>query len=270
MSRTIPVEGVLHPRASEPAGQPPKPKQNSPCLCEGVAGRMVRYGFIKIRVKVVIFIKKFFIKNHFHQKPLSSKTTFTKTMFIRTTFIKIQFHQHFFFIKNHFHQKPFSSEKMKRKGGTVSTVRVNIVKQHSGRSEIGNSPVMGVDLTRGPGILCTVFVELELVVHQLINGGRWSRQMMNHCWRSLSRRFNQSQGRCKRGWTVVGHATTSGRNVRPRLRVQSVCQRPSSMRRGIRIPALCVDSVCKFACEVGFGFTNHSRCFGGGFGGGCK
>ena len=36
---------------------------------------LVRYGFIKIRMKVVNFIKKFFIKNHFHQKPLSSKTT---------------------------------------------------------------------------------------------------------------------------------------------------------------------------------------------------
>ena len=44
----------------------------------------VRYGFIKIRMKVVNFIRKIFIKNHFHQKPLSSKTTF---------------------IKNHFHQK---------------------------------------------------------------------------------------------------------------------------------------------------------------------
>ena len=33
----------------------------------------VRYGFIKIRMKVVNFIKKIFIKNHFHQKPLSSK-----------------------------------------------------------------------------------------------------------------------------------------------------------------------------------------------------
>ena len=28
--------------------------------------------------------------------------------------------------------------------------------------------------------------------------------MMNHCWRPLSRRLNQSQGRCQRGWTVVG------------------------------------------------------------------
>ena len=69
----------------------------------------VRYGFIKIRMKVVIFIK-----NHFHQKPLSSKTTFIKTTFIRTTLIKIHFHQNPFssktiFIKNHFHQKPLSS-----------------------------------------------------------------------------------------------------------------------------------------------------------------
>ena len=29
----------------------------------------VRYGFIKIRMKVVNFIKKIFIKNHFHQTP---------------------------------------------------------------------------------------------------------------------------------------------------------------------------------------------------------
>ena len=47
-----------------------------------------RLGFIKIRMKLVNFIKKFsskttfikttFIKNHFHQKPLSSKTTCIK------------------------------------------------------------------------------------------------------------------------------------------------------------------------------------------------
>ena len=34
----------------------------------------VRYGFIKIRMKVVNFIKKIFIKNHFHQKPQTPKT----------------------------------------------------------------------------------------------------------------------------------------------------------------------------------------------------
>ena len=34
-------------------------------------GELVRYGFIKIRMKVVNFIK-----NHFHQKPFSSKSTF--------------------------------------------------------------------------------------------------------------------------------------------------------------------------------------------------
>ena len=72
----------------------------------------VRYGFIKIRMKVVNFIK-----NHFHQKPLSSRTTFIKNHFhqeplsSKTTFIKNHFHQkplssRTTFIKNHFHQKP--------------------------------------------------------------------------------------------------------------------------------------------------------------------
>ena len=42
-------------------------------VCEHL--RLVRYGFIKIRMKVVNFIKTTFIKNRFHQKPLSSKTT---------------------------------------------------------------------------------------------------------------------------------------------------------------------------------------------------
>ena len=82
-------------------------------------GALVRYGFIKIRMKVVNFIKNIFIKNHFHQKPLSSKTTFIKNNFHQnhfhqTTLIKIQFHQKPFssktiFIKNHFHQKQLSS-----------------------------------------------------------------------------------------------------------------------------------------------------------------
>ena len=77
----------------------------------------VRYGFIKIRMKVVNFIKNIFIKNHFHQKPLSSKTTFIRTTFIRTTFIKNHFHQKPFssktiFIKNHFHKKPLSSKRL--------------------------------------------------------------------------------------------------------------------------------------------------------------
>ena len=99
-------------------------------LC-AIIMEMVRYGFIKIRMKVVNFIKKIFIKNHFHQKPLSSKTTFIKNHFhqnhfdqnhfdqnplsSRTTFIKNHFHQKPLsskttFIKNHFHQKPFSSK----------------------------------------------------------------------------------------------------------------------------------------------------------------
>ena len=65
----------------------------------------VRYEFIKIRMKVVNFIKNHFHQNHFHQKPLSSKTTFIKNHFhqkplsSKTTFIK-----------NHFHQKPLSSK----------------------------------------------------------------------------------------------------------------------------------------------------------------
>ena len=58
----------------------------------------IRYGFIKIGMKVVTFIKTTFIKNHFHQKPLSSKTTF----------IKINFHQKPFSSKTHFQQKPLS------------------------------------------------------------------------------------------------------------------------------------------------------------------
>ena len=37
----------------------------------GPGAGLVGYGFIKIRMKVVNFIKKIFIKNHFHQKPLS-------------------------------------------------------------------------------------------------------------------------------------------------------------------------------------------------------
>ena len=76
---------------------------------------MVRYGFIKIRMKVVTFIK-----NHFHQKPLS-KTTFIKNHFhqkplsSKSTFIKIHFHQNPLsskstFIKIHFHQNPLSSK----------------------------------------------------------------------------------------------------------------------------------------------------------------
>ena len=44
----------------------------------------VRYNFIKISMKLSLFVK-----NHFHQKPLSSNTTF---------------------IQNHFHQKPLSSK----------------------------------------------------------------------------------------------------------------------------------------------------------------
>ena len=96
-----------------------------------VVPRIMMYGFIKIRMKVVHFIKKFsskttFIKNHFHQKPLSSKTISSKTTFIKnhfhqkplsskTTFIKNHFHQNPLpskttFIKNHFHQKPLSSK----------------------------------------------------------------------------------------------------------------------------------------------------------------
>ena len=61
----------------------------------------VRYGFIKIRMKVVNLIKKIFIKNHFHQKPLSSKTTLIKNhSHQKTTFIKKPLSS-----KNHFHQK---------------------------------------------------------------------------------------------------------------------------------------------------------------------
>ena len=101
------------------------------------AGFAVRHGFIKIRMKVVNFIKKNFIKNHFHQKPLSPKKIFIKNHFhqkplssknhfhqnplsSKSTFIKNHFHQEPFsskttfirttFIKNHFHQKPFSSK----------------------------------------------------------------------------------------------------------------------------------------------------------------
>ena len=81
-----------------------------------VVPRIMMYGFIKIRMKVVHFIK-----NHFHQKPLSSKTTFIKNHFhqkplsSKTTFIKNHFHQkplssESTSIKNHFHQKPLSSK----------------------------------------------------------------------------------------------------------------------------------------------------------------
>ena len=85
-----------------------------PASSASTTSTTVRYGFIKIRMKVVNFIKKIFIKNHFHQKPLSSKTTLIKTTLIRTTLIKIHFHQEPLsskttFIKNHFHQNPLSS-----------------------------------------------------------------------------------------------------------------------------------------------------------------
>ena len=98
----------------------------------GLDMAVVRYGFIKIMMNVVNFIKNHFhqkplsskttfIKNHFHQKPLSSKTTFIKNHFhqkplsSKTTFIKNHFHQKPLsskttFIKNHFHQKPLSSK----------------------------------------------------------------------------------------------------------------------------------------------------------------
>ena len=43
------------------------------CVCVSGSVGLVRHGFIKIRMKLVNFIKKIFIKNHFHQKPLSSE-----------------------------------------------------------------------------------------------------------------------------------------------------------------------------------------------------
>ena len=110
-----------------PCSRPhPRSSSGPPGACH-----TVRCGFIKIRMKVVNFIKKIFIKNHFHQKPLSSETTFIKNHFhqnhfhqnhfdqnplsSRTIFIKNHFHQKPLsskttFIKNHFHQKPFSSK----------------------------------------------------------------------------------------------------------------------------------------------------------------
>ena len=55
----------------------------------------VRYSFIKIGMKLSLFIK-----NHFHQKPLSSS---------KTTFIQNPLSSKNIFIKNH-HQKPLSSK----------------------------------------------------------------------------------------------------------------------------------------------------------------
>ena len=80
-------------------------------------------------------------------------------------------------------------------------------------------------------------MELELVehptpVHQQIN----CRQTMNHCWRPLSRRLNQSQGRCQRGWTVVG--LTRQRQGGPRLRVQSVSETVLASSRASDSPTI--------------------------------
>ena len=50
----------------------------------------VRYSFIKIGMKLSLFIPKIFIQNHFHPK---------------TTFIQNHFHPKTTFIQNHFHPK---------------------------------------------------------------------------------------------------------------------------------------------------------------------
>ena len=74
-----------------------------------LAGR-VRNSFIKIGMKLSLFIK-----NHFHHKPLSSKTTFIKNhfhqkrLFSNTVFIRSNFHPNHFH-PNNFRQNPISSK----------------------------------------------------------------------------------------------------------------------------------------------------------------
>ena len=72
--------------------------------------RGVRYGFIKIRMKVVNLIKKIFIKNHFDQNHFHQNFSSKNHFHQKTNFIKKPLSSKTTFIKNHFHQNPLSSK----------------------------------------------------------------------------------------------------------------------------------------------------------------
>ena len=81
-------------------------------FCE-VRATAVRYSFIKIGMKLSLFIPKpLSSQNHVHQKPLHHKPFSYKPFSFKSNFTQNHFHQNPIssnFIQNHFHEKPHSS-----------------------------------------------------------------------------------------------------------------------------------------------------------------